>query len=391
MNDKFSNAAKTLLSEKVRINIYAAAFILYIFETMLFETFYREIPVMYTGLAIIRNVCYLLLLLKLFLDFFAKSFSIKELFFIASISFLFLISTVIVKNKNLLIFFTFIVGANNISLKKIIKWSLITHIVAMLFIIGTTYIGIIQNNVIIQGHRNRESLGFLYPTTGAHYGLYVILKWLYVRRNKINWFEILAALLAAGFLYWKTDTRSPFMLSIIVISGGVVLKYVDILRRYHKLYSLIAIMCVPVACIAFLIIAYKFSWENVFIANLNRIINGRLNLAHDGLMNYGISLFGQHIVWIGGIPGPGEVYNYVDSSYAMLLINYGIVIFTIVMLWAEVCSIQIVRQKDTYMAFIWTIIAIHAICDPQFFWIGFNSFLMMYMHIRNMFNEKQVF
>lgn len=390
MSEIFKEKLKVLFSKECRIKLFAVAFSIYIAETIVFEAFYRDIQSVYLLLALIRNICYVLIILKIFLDFVNKEFTLKELIFITVVGSLLLISTIVVKNKNLLIFWVFIVGANNIELRKIVKLSLIAHIAALLFVIASAYMGVIENYITDQGTRNRQSLGFLYPTPGSHFVLYTILMWLYIRKNKIKWIEIVLAVTAAVFMYIKTDTRSPFMLSMLVILAGVILKYSEVLRRYHKCYSFIVIAAVPTACLMFFILTYKFNWDNEIIVKINNIINGRIYLAAEGFKNYGIKPFGQYIKWIGGIPGPDEVYNYVDSSYAMILINYGIIVFAMIMTWAEACSIQIAKQKDSYMVFIWSVIAVHSICDPQFSWIGFNCFLMMYMYIRREINKKKI-
>ena len=106
-----------------------------------------------------------------------------------------------------------------------------------------------------------------------------------------------------------------------------------------------------------------------------------MSLGHSGFQNYGIRLWGQQIVWSAGSLNEELAYNYVDSSYVQMLLNFGPIILEMVLAGAVTVGIALTKKKDTYLLLVLTIIAAHTTFDPQLMWIGYNTFVMMYSYI----------
>lgn len=59
----------------------------------------------------------------------------------------------------------------------------------------------------------------------------------------------------------------------------------------------------------------------------NQALNGRLALAKSALENYGVTLWGEKISWIGNTSNLNRnYYNYVDCGYIKIVLDYGLVI-----------------------------------------------------------------
>ena len=91
--------------------------------------------------------------------------------------------------------------------------------------------------------------------------------------------------------------------------------------------------------------------------------------------------FGQKIQWVGGEPGEGIAYNYVDSSYMQSLLNFGPIILALILAGLILMGIFIAIRKDTYFLLVFVLFAVHSTFDPQLTWIGYNCFLMAYSYI----------
>ena len=189
--------------------MFLFAYGIYLVSVVLFDSKYRYMESLRLFFPIVRFLAYGLVCTKIVLDFFEKEYSLKELGLIAGIGILFLVSAAVSKNKNLLIFWVFIVSAHDVDFREIIKWSLWVHITALLFVIGSCYAGIVENQIYIQdnGNRIRESLGFDYTTQSAHYYFYMILFWVYWRKEKITWKELAVITAANIYFFIKTDTK----------------------------------------------------------------------------------------------------------------------------------------------------------------------------------------
>lgn len=88
-----------------------------------------------------------------------------------------------------------------------------------------------------------------------------------------------------------------------------------------------------VAIFAILLHAF-YNPQNTIYFQLNKLLSGRLALGQNAMSEYGISLFGKDIEWIGfnmeeTLRG---TYNYVDCSYVKILLDHGILFLGIVLL-----------------------------------------------------------
>ena len=68
--------------------------------------------------------------------------------------------------------------------------------------------------------------------------------------------------------------------------------------------------------------------KNGALEKINVALNSRLDLAHRGLMKWGVKIFGVSVKWIS----KGSTYNYIDSSFINVLICYGILLFLFFMI-----------------------------------------------------------
>ena len=318
-----------------------------------------------------------------FIRFFRKKYSIREVILDGMAGILLIISMCVTEYRELLIFWVFIVAAHDIDFEEIIKLSVWVHVVCLIFVIGSCYAGILENKVYgLGGNRIRESLGFGWTTEGSNFFFYTLLMWIYWRKNKIRIEE--TVLLAAISIYFfvKTDTKSAFFLGMIALVGANLLKYMPGLMEYKKTYSAVAIGIVPVLAFFVIWVSAKYDSSVLWMKKLNNLVNGRLNLGKSGFKNYGIHIFGQKIIWVGGEPAPPAVYNFADSSYVQNFLNFGPIIFVLILGWLVCIGISISMRKDTYFLLVFAIMAVHTTFDPQLLWIGYNSFLMAYSYIK---------
>ena len=363
--------------------MFLFAYGIYLVAVVLYSSVYAEMDYMKLFFPVVRFAAYGLVCAKIILDFLDKGYSAKELGVIVGVGTLFLISAYVTKDKNLLIYWVFIVAAHDVDFQDIIKWSLWVHIGALIFVIGSCYAGILENRIygLMYGIRIRDSLGFQYTTTSSNFFFYMMLMWVYWRKSKITWLEV--AVLIAGnlYLFSKTDTKNAFALGMLAIIGTVVLKYIPYLKEYKKIYSVLAVGIIPALSAGIISISIKYDQAIQWMYKFNELISGRLDLGKNGYLSYGLRLFGQKIEWIGGEPGEGIVYNFVDSSYMQMLLNFGPIILGLILAGLILIGIFIAVRKDTYFLLVFVLFAVHSTFDPQLVWIGYNSFLLVYSYI----------
>ena len=117
--------------------------------------------------------------------------------------------------------------------------------------------------------------------------------------------------------------------------------------------------------------------NNIEILNkINTILSGRLSLGHKGIVDYGFTFLARRIVFSGGDTLKGIEYNYVDSSYLQLLLNFGIIFYVLLILYILYFASLINQKKDIYMLLVFVIFISHSTFDPQLINMAFNYFLI---------------
>lgn len=380
-------AEKWLFNVNSRKRWFEIAYCIFLFETILQYSKYGEMGAIHLLFPALRILSYSILLIKLLLDFLTKEFSLEETIIITVVGILLVISAYVTKDKNLLIYWAFIVGANNTNFERLIKISLFVHIVTIAFVVLSCYGGVLENRIyyrnVTEQTGKRESLGFEYTTEIINQVFYMVLMWIYIRKDKIKPIEWIAMAGLVLALYIKTDTKNATALAIAAIIGSIVLKYSTSVRKFHKWYAVVAIGIFPAVACFIIWASYSYSEANALWVKLNQHISGRLALGKSGILNYGILPFGQPIVWVGGTPENGAVYNYVDSSYVQILLNYGPIILSMILAGAVSAGLTLSKKKDMYLFLVLCIIAVHTTFDPQLMWIGYNTFVMLYSYFKS--------
>lgn len=374
-----------ILISETRKKFFEIAYCIYLFETILQYSKYGTMESVHLLFPVLRLTAYAILLFKLLLDFAAKEFSAKDIGIIVLVGIPLAISAYVTGDKNLLIYWVFIVGAKNLSLERLIRLSFYVHIATILIVVISCYAGVLENRIFYRNTAEqtgkRECLGFGYTTESANLFFYTVLMWIYLRKDKIKAAEWLVMALVIAVLYVKTDTKNATVLALAAIIGSVVLKYSAYLRKFHKSYAIVAVSIFPVVACFIIWASFCYSGEVAFWQKFNELISGRLSLGHSGIQNYGIRLWGQQIVWSAGSLNEELAYNYVDSSYVQMLLNFGPIILSMVLAGAVIVGVVLSRKKDTYLLLVLVIIAVHTTFDPQLMWIGYNTFVMMYSYI----------
>ena len=113
------------------------------------------------------------------------------------------------------------------------------------------------------------------------------------------------------------------------------------------------------------------------MANLNHTLSGRLELGHRGFELYGIKPFGSLVEFVTMLNVTKEnKFFYIDSAYAHLLIVYGVIIFSLVIISYTRIGGRIVLKNEKYFGLVLIFLFVHSITDPQLMSPEFNPFLL---------------
>ena len=197
----------------------------------------------------------------------------------------------------------------------------ISYIIYLVFAQGDilTSIRIIENKVI---HRYSFFMG--HPNLFGSYVFWIIAMYYYLKFDKINILTYIVTVLIALFVYYFPNSRTSAMMIILLIIFTVLVKKKIKIKHIEKIYIIINII---------LILLMIFE-NNMITLKVDRILNNRITLATAFYKKDGVNLFGSDIV-AEGIKTAyvnGKYVNNIeniDSVYYTLILNYGIVAYTI--------------------------------------------------------------
>jgi len=324
---------------------------------------------------------YLAVVGKIFLDLLSREYKIKELCIIASISLFLFVNMRMTGVKDAFICWIFIIGSRGADYKKVMKWAAIAHFAALFVVIGSCGVRLIDNVVYLQENRIREGLGFAYTTEPANFFFYAVLLWVYARGRKIRYLELICLILIDVFIFIKTGTKSAFALSLLVLCVISIIRLFPAAGTWREGYRWITMLVVPFAVAFIFYTTFRYDPSVAWLNKLDQLLHSRLQLGHAAIEKYGIPVFGQWIQWIGGANAHLGQYNYVDSSFVQILVNYGWAFFCLLIFALLYFEKSISRHKDLYLLIVFGALIIHSTFDPQLIWLMFNSFWLAYPYV----------
>ena len=122
----------------------------------------------------------------------------------------------------------------------------------------------------------------------------------------------------------------------------------------------------------------KYDSTNAVYARVNSLLSGRLRLGYQAIADYGVTLFGHPIEWIGFALGtaPDKAYNYVDCSYLQVMLEYGVVFLILIVLLYSLAIRKAIAKKRYDLCWILLFILIFSITEPRLADLAFNPFVL---------------
>lgn len=348
-------------------------------KTIELSTAFSEISYMPQVMKLLRYTSYIIVFIKLIYDSiyveteFVKIILIFCLLGLVSLS---------VSNNILFCSFFFIVAARNISLSKLIYVTFWIQISLTLAIVLASQVGIISDWVYDIEGRNRHSLGYIYPSYIASIFFYMTLTYIFIRKEKLKLLEIAIIELINCLVFLLTDSKTSFALASVVLIVLWIIKFYRKQLKNNFISKIIYVYSVFVIAIISILACLFYNNENSLFVKLNAFVNNRLFMGHNALLEYGLSLFGKKIQWIG-YGGLGHTisklqgeYNFVDCSYVKILLDYGSIFFIIMLTGYAIVSYRAIKKKDRYLCLCILFMCIYSIIEPRIIEFGFNPFVL---------------
>lgn len=273
----------------------------------------------------------------------------------------------------------FVYCARNISFEKISKYTVLITSVMVGFVVLSSWIGIIDDFIEYGENRIRHYLGFRYSLYSSALIFNITLLIIYSKNIYIKYREILMLFMINYFVFYFTNSRLSFVLSMVSLGVAIIYKkFYAYLQKKQLIYNLLVLSYLLCAVVFYgLTVTYSsgVQWKKA----INDFLGGRLLLGQTSLFQYGVTLFGQQIPWVGnglGVDGtrtPGA-YLWVDCLYIQVLQRYGIVFLILFLAILTLAMYHCYKQKKFLLMIMLSLVALHCMIDDLQLYLQYNTF-----------------
>lgn len=252
--------------------------------------------------------------------------------------------------------------------------------------------GCIRNLVYLRegvSGKVRAAYGICFPTDLAAYLVYwMAMLWCCSRKSSWLRSGVLAALAvaAAWFMNAYTDSRNSALCALLL---AVFILWEKVLeapvfrgkgRWAGKLTDGAAAAAFPLAAGATALLTGLYGKGVPLAVQVNRLLTKRLDQAWTAFQKYGVHALGAQTpqAGMGGkIVYDPSAYEFMDSSYALLLIRYGWILFLIVAFAWVLMTRKASRAGKRRIALALALIAVHSFAEHHLPEMNFNILLLM--------------
>jgi hypothetical protein len=376
-------------------NCFEIGYILYIISLLIGLTEFQNINHINVFQELLRYIAYILFVIKLVYMFIKSQHKIIFL----GISFIFFIlSLEVTRAVESITFITTIIillCSYYIDFEKFLSTIFKINVIFIIFTITASLLKVIPNLVFEQGTRIRYAIGFTYPSHLMSLLFFNILSYIYIHRKNINIKDYIIIEIITIITYIITDAKAGMLfITCILIALYIAKKYKNRIKESSFIIYFITITPI-IFSIVIILACYYYNKNNNVMYAINKIYNGRLGFGWYALRNYGINTFGRKIQWHGWVGQTAEnmkKYNFVDISYVKILLDYGIIACSLIVVGFSSLIYNSYKKKDYYLSFCIIFICLYSLIEPRLFEIHFNPFILLLMNSKyfpHIINSKQ--
>ena len=375
-----------------------AVFALYLLRTASNRTLYRGVWPTWYSLGNLRIIVIILILLRFIQTDFRRTFTTRQWIAVAGIELILSLCYYSTRYDFALDVGVYMLLFAGVSMYGPLKvYLVVTSYVYLCALIGSLS-GAIQDLVyyryIEDSVRIRHSLGVAYPTDCAAAWFYLLLAIWFLAKRIYPIISIIIAGISSYLMMRICDARNSAVCMMAAIIGIVYYCLSEtVIRKRGKKGVCIRILdgMMTAAFPVFAIIMVILSWLSPRIdAYLNNRGIGseffnfifRLRLAGRAFRQYGVSLFGKPFTMIGAgssnfYNGAKPGYNFVDCSYCMIFVRYGVVVLILFsFLYVAVCR-RAIKLGQRKILIVMALIALHNVSEHHYTELCYNFMLLL--------------
>jgi hypothetical protein len=289
-----------------------------------------------------------------------------------------MIPVVVAKNKSAAYSFLLIICSLSIPFSFSVKTILASQATSLAFVVISFCAGIISETTIGRDLIVRHSLGTISPNYLMLSVFCIIAGVLIISRSISMRFRLIIGALSLASLilvFLLTDSRMGFVAGVAIVALYLI-QTSRLLSVIVKRLKIITLFLPTLLIMATIIITILYSAG--FFVRLNGLLSNRLELNKKGFEEWGVTLFGKDIEYIGqtyesDIP---EGYNYIDSAYLNVLFESGVLYLLALLAYLWYVTRKIYNSGESYLILLLIVYEIYALFDGCLFGVSTNVLLL---------------
>lgn len=258
------------------------------------------------------------------------------------------------------------------SYTQILRWSFFSLLASVAFVVALFYLGVLpQYDIMRSDGTMRIAFGFQHPNTFGRLIMILCMMYCTMRRSAMTWWESLAMLAIAFFIYkYPNSVTSTLLIALIAMIPQLEKLYQWLFKRKlvnNKGFRILSYASVFVLIAALALILMIYMDHREVIDDFPATLQARIKLAKYALSQYPLNLTGHSIEFATTFnmmtnPKAGR-YFVIDCFYYYLPIRFGLiatVYFWIVFLRRMIRS---GKEKDIYKFMNCLILLIYSISE----------------------------
>ncbi|GAW63292.1 hypothetical protein [Ligilactobacillus acidipiscis] len=288
------------------------------------------------------------------------------------------------KNFDFFYYFIFVVGAYAISFRKILKAYVFSAVVGTASVMALCFFGIIPNEVFARQELSlaRNSFGFFTPTDFAARIFFILLAYYMLKKFAFSWKENLFVFVLIFVIYYLTNARLDTLLLLLLPVSAI---FKPFLKKIVYCLGKVGSFLISFLYIMFsILIAACYNSDDQVLSFLNIMLSDRIKIGHQAFREKGVTLLGQHFHEQGNglLPSGSFRYFYIDSSYIRLLVIYGVIISSLMLVAIYFLHCRFISEGSFYYSLGFFLVIISSAVDQHFLDPSYNVlFLAMFANI----------
>ena len=270
-----------------------------------------------------------------------------------------------------------VVGTVGSDYKKIMR----THVIAVGLFIGSAILaslsGYIENILQLRKGLIHSSWGIICTSDFGSIIIYLcITAWIAWKTISFKVFFAIGTLSVLNSIFIARSTTSTIIgvLFLLAVIYDAIPK-----KRGKKTVAFVLQLVFPFFAFLTFFIEYLYHKGTSIGIKINQFMHGRFIYIDNGFNTHKLSLFGTPFEQIGngGNTFAKTGYNFIDSTYVLILLRYGIILFVAIMVLWALMTRKAVKMGDWRLALGLGLIAFHSFSEHHFPEANYNILIIL--------------